>query len=419
MWEPIDRLRLRGLAGLCSLILTVVLASGSAQAQVATPNLLTDFGFEPGSQPLVAFNANTTDRWAAEDATLIVGTDGGISPIRFGMLRINQRLDSASQVLQTIDVTDHQAEIDAGLVCARARASFNSPTAGSVAVITLSAFTGGPRFGGGVPGPTTTTSTVIPANTWTQLGVGEDFDFVLPSGTTHVEVQVAYTNTTIPQDAYVDATFLELESQLLSDGGFNSGSQPLLGFGTTTLDRWAAEDAALLAVLDGVSPSQGDGMLCVNDNSPDVTSQVRQENAVATGPGPLVALARAEFNSPTAGSKGGIVLTALTGPRFGGGTVLGYTATLAADQDVDGNTATWEPKTLALELPAGTQIVETQVFYVNGGIPQGGCVDVAVTKLHFEPRVPLLSPMGLVVLAAGLGFAGRRAVRRRGRVKGS
>lgn len=99
------------------LLSLAAMAFGAAltEAKALTPQLLTDSGFDSGSQPLLAWGSPDLDRWVAEVAALVTAPENGVSPhAGNGMLRMNWGAGTVTQVLQLVDVSTYAIQIDTG-----------------------------------------------------------------------------------------------------------------------------------------------------------------------------------------------------------------------------------------------------------------------------------------------------------------
>ncbi len=183
--------------------------SHNANAATITGNLLNDAGFEPGTLPLVPY-ASGIGRWGNENANLIVGSNNGIDPFAgSGMVRLNETGGIASQVVQFVDVTAWEDAIDEGRVTAQFNMFANSPSSATGVGFSLQGrtipsnaiqtFLGGASKG---------IQLDADSQTWEQLSL--DDPFLLPVGTRSVRVDLAATNGTLPQGAFLDNADLRL-----------------------------------------------------------------------------------------------------------------------------------------------------------------------------------------------------------------
>lgn len=188
----------------------ILLASWSQASGVVfeVNNALTDKGFNAGSLQLLPFTNTTSNRWLAEAAALVVGSENGISPNEGnGMLRIQETVLATSQVRQVVGGLSLGSSDEAKFSMA-----FNSPTSGSTGTLVLSAYgpgivgAGAPLLGQIVVGGGGTSLDADPA-TWEVLTAHfRPATTPLPDGTVSLQAQVAFTNGTISANGYVDAT---------------------------------------------------------------------------------------------------------------------------------------------------------------------------------------------------------------------
>jgi len=180
-------------------VATFFMPLSASSAVIDVNTLLTGPGFNSGDPPLGLFTTTPSNLWLQEAAALVVGSENGISPAEGdGMLRIQETGGTASQVRQVVPVSVNLGDV------AILRYLFNSPSSGSLGVLSLSAYGLG-TVGVSAPllGTLSTGQIAIDGDslTWETLNIGT---FVLPAGTTQLEAQVGFINGTIPQNGYVD-----------------------------------------------------------------------------------------------------------------------------------------------------------------------------------------------------------------------
>lgn len=179
-----------------------------SMAQTLGVQALMDSGYNSGSQPLGFFGAASLDRWLAEAANLVMGTQpDGMAPFEGdGMLQIVGTGGAVSQVRQRIDVTALSDEINSScgiraFVSGRVNASV-AGTEGGFNVIALDA--------AGVL--LVVDSGKMPLDddisTWEVSTSSVD----LPADTAFVEVQSLFTNALLPtgEFGYADDASLVL-----------------------------------------------------------------------------------------------------------------------------------------------------------------------------------------------------------------
>ena len=200
-----------------SLLLTAILVSLPLSAQAAqiantSSNLLSDPGFEPGTPNLLPPGVPGLNRWSRENAELIVGQSGGISPFEGnGMLKLNDSGALTSQVAQFINVSDFAAEIDAGKVGVSLSALYNSATS-DTSVSTLIRARSALSFSGDTLIQNFGTNLLLDSDleTWETVSVGIDSLIFLPVGTRFIDAEVVAFNASIPEGAFVDSADLRL-----------------------------------------------------------------------------------------------------------------------------------------------------------------------------------------------------------------
>ncbi len=216
--------------------------------------LLTDPGLDSGSQPLLPFTQLTNDRWMDENAALVVGPEGGATPIGDGMLRLDPAGGSASEVRQRVDVSAFASDIDAGTMSIQAKGLVNPTVGGTNTRVHAHAYAANQSSLGVLTSPCRTPD--ADTSTW-QLWTAT---LRLPAGTRYVQFRWSVNNVDIaPTDAlYAD----EAELLLLRDvcgpwlnlGGGTvgtagavtlEGSGPLTGNSTATLDLTNTPPSAL------------------------------------------------------------------------------------------------------------------------------------------------------------------------------
>ena len=185
---------------------------GVISSPSATHAILTDSSFDIGTVLGAFTSTGNTDQWLQESA-VIVGPENGVTPLSVdGMLRIQETGGVTSQVREVIDVSSRSADIDAGDAFVCFGAQYDSPDANALGGALVSAC--GDNIVG-VCSPQldflSTGGTLLDGvtNTWEPLSVGDGASFELPAGTRQVEVQVFYTNGTIPSNGYVDDAFVK------------------------------------------------------------------------------------------------------------------------------------------------------------------------------------------------------------------
>lgn len=184
-------------------------------------------------------------------------------------------------------------------------------------------------------------------------------------------------------------------TQLLTDPGLNSDSQPLLPFTQPILDRWMQEDAILVTGVqaDGVGPFEGDGMLALSQTG-GFASQVRQRIDVSSlaqeiDLGLVTAVASGRVNASVAGTTGGSQVTAYDAAQSTIGVVAGLIA-------LNGDPSAWEPTSASLMLPIGTRFVEHEFQFPNSTLPPGetGYGDAAGLVLEIQFDGLFHTPLG-------------------------
>ncbi|GEM_PF-3908498 len=177
-------------------------------------NLLTDPGFNYGSQPLLPYNDRALNRWLAwSTADLLFGEVQVVVPNEgTGMLQVSDLSTDPARVRQIVDVSNYAADIDDGRVYGTLLADFNAELWGLRAGPVLSA------YGAGTVGVSASflgkQSNVdylddVPGS-WETRGVGEDFSFLLPRSTRNLEARLQFLNKNIFQNGYLDNTSVEL-----------------------------------------------------------------------------------------------------------------------------------------------------------------------------------------------------------------
>ncbi len=184
-------------------------------------------------------------------------------------------------------------------------------------------------------------------------------------------------------------------TQLLTDPGLNSDSQPLLPFTQPTLDRWMQENASLVTGVqaDGVGPFEGDGVLALS-TADDVATQVRQRidvSSLATDidMGWVIASAVGQVNASVAGTIGGTRVIAYDVDQ------VAISASGELDMP-DGDPGTWERSFASLVLPIGTRYVEYELQFTSATLPAGetGYGDAAELVLYLLYDGLLHAPLG-------------------------
>jgi len=173
---------------------------------------------------------------------------------------------------------------------------------------------------------------------------------------------------------------------LLTDSGFNTPSQALVGWGTTLTDRWSVENASIVGTTGTVSPNDPDGMLQLNKIGDTVTQSLQYVD-ISGFSNVSSATVSGWFNSEETGAKIRLSAVAKTATGLTAPPLDSIGTTLVLDSDPN----TWEFVTTTLIIPVGTIIMESQFSFFNSTITSRGFVDTTSLTLTLVPLpVPLL-----------------------------
>lgn len=202
------RAKVLGSTAVAIAIATMILASATAMAQPPTGNLLSDADFSSDTI-LTPFGSSIESQWKYEAAQIAIGTVEEINPQSpDGMMQLNETSLVSSQVRQSINVSAYANEIDLGMVSAVARAFYNCPTGGCTAALSIrdTATRLQPLPEGVI--------VISPLNgdpeVWQEANVGLSKPVAIPPGTRSIDIEVAFSNGTIPNGGFVDDAFLGL-----------------------------------------------------------------------------------------------------------------------------------------------------------------------------------------------------------------
>ena len=176
-------------------------------------NLLTDPGFNSGSQPLLPYTDTALNRWLSWSTADLLFGEGQVVPNEGnGMLQVSGLGMNPVRVRQVVDVSNFAVDIDDGRVYGTLLADFNAEFSGVLGGSVLSAYGSGTV---GVSASFLEKQVNVGflddlTSSWETRGVGEDFTFLLPRNTRNLEARVQFSNTNILQNAYVDNTSVEL-----------------------------------------------------------------------------------------------------------------------------------------------------------------------------------------------------------------
>ncbi|MEE9395973.1 MAG: hypothetical protein V3V31_03060 [Methylococcales bacterium] len=261
-------------------IVAMILVSATAVAEPPTGNLLSDVDFSSNTI-LAPFGSSVSDQWKDEAAQIAIGTVEGINPQSpDGMLQLNETGGFTSQVRQSIDVSDYASEIDAGTVSAIARAFYNCPTEACNAALSIrnTASRLRPLEGG--------LTIIRPLNgdpeVWQEANVGLMKPVAIPPGTRSIDIEVSFSNGTIPSGGFVDDTFLELRfSQCEAQGEVIAGETVQVNYKGLEPDQEILAFLVSNQVLDGeFADANGEGtiQLPIPSNTPEGTHLITIEH---------------------------------------------------------------------------------------------------------------------------------------------
>lgn len=201
----------------------------------------------------------------------------------------------------------------------------------------------------------------------------------------------------------------------LLNPGFNSDSLPLLSWNFGVRQRWIQEASVLVTgTHDGISPSEGDGMLRMLDSGAGVSSQIQLRMDVTALPASLqasVALGRARLSGSAvrnAAVPGVLGSTSLVVIRSGGQEVV---AGGAATVDADANT--WEHSGATMPIPVDASVLVFQMDANNASLSPSASLywDEARMQVHTVPLGGVAFTLTLAGLMGGLGLALQRKPR--------